>query len=136
MGQETLALIEGANKISAARGQLDNGKDEDIEVDGKANIVPANGNGIAFGRTPGEVLNIVYLTPGAATKGGFFPSGVNGELNSAGGADTGGGGTADEGSNGAVIGAGAGLLAAGAGAAAYAAHQRSAGDEETTPQQQ
>jgi hypothetical protein len=30
------------------------------------------------------VLNIVYLTPKAATKGGFFPSGVNGTINTSG----------------------------------------------------
>ncbi len=143
MGEETPALIEGANKISAARGQLDNGKDQGIEVEGKANITPTDANGIAFGRTPGEVLNIVYLTPGAATKGGFFPNGVNGELNSAGGApaggaDTGGGGTAGDSSatQNALLGTGAGMLAAGVGAAAYAAHRRSSGDEGTTPQQQ
>jgi hypothetical protein len=27
------------------------------------------------------VLNIVYLTSSVATKGGFFPNGVNGTLN-------------------------------------------------------
>ena len=32
------------------------------------------------GRSPGDVLNIVYLTKDTATKGGFFPSGVNGSL--------------------------------------------------------
>jgi ferritin-like protein len=37
-------------------------------------------NGIAFGRTPGQILNIVYLTPGQATSGGFYPNGLNGEL--------------------------------------------------------
>jgi hypothetical protein len=27
------------------------------------------------------VLNIVYLNPGKVSKGGFYPAGVNGELN-------------------------------------------------------
>ena len=40
-----------------------------------------DGNGIAYSRSPGQVLNIVYLTPKAATSGGFFPQGVNGEVN-------------------------------------------------------
>lgn len=141
MGQETPELIDGANKISAARGQLDNGKDEGIEVDGSGNIVPADANGIAFGRTPGEVLNIVYLTPDVATEGGFFPQGVNGPLNTSGGApsggaDTGAGCTAtgeeSSGAGAATLGTGAALLA-GAGAAAYAARNRS--DDEATGSQ-
>jgi hypothetical protein len=49
-------------------------------VHGKANVVPADGNGLAFGRTPGQVLNIVYLTPKVANSGGFYPDGVNGQL--------------------------------------------------------
>ena len=35
---------------------------------------PTDDNGLAFGRTPGQVLNIVYLTPKVATKGGFYPA--------------------------------------------------------------
>ena len=38
-------------------------------------------NGIAYSRAPGDVLNIVYLTPAKTTKGGFFPAGVNGAIN-------------------------------------------------------
>ena len=49
--------------------------------DGHANIVPADHNGITYSRTPGQVLNVVYLTPKAARKGGFFPNGVNGAVN-------------------------------------------------------
>jgi hypothetical protein len=37
-------------------------------------------NGIAFSRTPGQVLNVVYLTPEKVSKGGFFPDGVNGSV--------------------------------------------------------
>jgi hypothetical protein len=43
--------------------------------------VPTDANGIACSRSPGQVLNIVYLTNRAATSGGFFPKGVNGEVN-------------------------------------------------------
>ena len=42
--------------------------------------MPADANGLAFGRTPGQVLNVVYLTPKAANSGGFYPHGVNGQL--------------------------------------------------------
>jgi hypothetical protein len=42
--------------------------------------VPTDANGLAFGRSPGQVLNIVYLTPKAANSGGFYRRGVNGQL--------------------------------------------------------
>jgi Ferritin-like domain len=72
---------EATNKISAARNSLDGDVDQGTIRHGKANIVPADKNGLAFSRTPGEVLNIVYLTPHKARRGGFFPAGVNGVLN-------------------------------------------------------
>jgi hypothetical protein len=70
-----------ANAVSDARDELDGNKDLDqgIEVDGKANIVPCDNNGICFERTPRQVLNIVYLKKGA-TKGGFYPNGMNGDF--------------------------------------------------------
>ena len=74
-----------ANAISDARDSLDGKRDDDQHITmngGKdANIVPANRFSVAYSRTPGEVLNVVYLTPKAATKGGFFPKGVNGAVN-------------------------------------------------------
>jgi hypothetical protein len=86
-----------AGKISAARDSLDGpgSDDQGIGNASASNIVPLDSNGLAFGRTPGQVLNIVYLNPGTVTKGGFFPNGVNGTLNSSGGgASTGGTATA------------------------------------------
>ena len=70
-----------ADKISEARDQLDGGDDLDqpLIVDGRANIVPNDRNGIAFKRTPRQVLNIVYLKQNA-TKGGFYPNGMNGDF--------------------------------------------------------
>ncbi|WP_033288068.1 ferritin-like domain-containing protein [Amycolatopsis jejuensis] len=74
-------------KLSDARDSLDGPTDDEGVIDsrGRANIVPADNNGIAFSRSPGQVLNIVYLTPKAATSGGFFPKGVNGEVNTSAG---------------------------------------------------
>jgi hypothetical protein len=75
-------LAADANAISAARDSLDGPSHDDqgVTLNGKANIVPADSNGLAFGRTPGQVLNIVYLTPDVANSGGFYPNGVNGQL--------------------------------------------------------
>jgi hypothetical protein len=77
-------LGEAANKISDARDFLDGdgGRDEGV-LSGRlrtkrANLVPTDENSIALSRSTGEVLNVVYLTPGkGVTKGGFFPDGAN-----------------------------------------------------------
>ncbi|NHC13077.1 ferritin-like domain-containing protein [Motilibacter deserti] len=84
-------LVKETVAISDARDSLHGGADSDQGIgyprgdkDWFANIVPADNNGIAFSRTPGEVLNVVYLSPGKVTKGGFFPAGVNGAVNASG----------------------------------------------------
>jgi hypothetical protein len=74
----------GVQAISDARDSLDGGGsniDQGIRSQGTANLVPTDTNGIAFGRTPGQVLNVVYLNPAPVAAGGFFPAGVNGEIN-------------------------------------------------------
>jgi len=75
-------LAAPALSISDARDSLDGSTDLDqgIVRNGRANIVPADENGLAFSRSAGQVLNIVYLTPNKATSGGFFPQGVNGAI--------------------------------------------------------
>ena len=97
-------LRTNAGRISDARdtldgtantGLLNQGGDRDQPLTGNttsnagnntgtaSNIVPTDPNGLAFARSTGQVLNIVYLTPGtAATSGGFFPAGVNGTIRS------------------------------------------------------
>jgi hypothetical protein len=76
-------LYAQAQKISNARDSLDGTSDDDRGIGSKkhGNLVPADGNSIVYSRTPANVLNIAYLTPKKATKGGFFPAGVNGEVN-------------------------------------------------------
>jgi hypothetical protein len=83
-GIATPALIDATEKISDARDALDNPIDDDQGVrprNGASNIVPADANGIAYSRSAGDVLNIVYLNAGAVPRGGFFPNGVNGPIN-------------------------------------------------------
>jgi len=76
-------IFQTVQAISDLRDGVDNSVDDDqgIGTADAINIVPTDQNGLAFSRTPGDVLNIVYLTPGTARKGGFFPAGVNGSLN-------------------------------------------------------
>lgn len=77
------ALIDATEQISDARDSLDGPSDLDQGVrpiGNASNIVPADSNGIAFSRSAGQVLNIVFLTRMAAQQGGFFPQGVNGTI--------------------------------------------------------
>ena len=79
-------LMGPARAISAARDALDGNWDVDrgIGTKRRANLVPTDKNGIAFSRPADRVLNVVYLTPKKAMKGGFFPRGVNGQINTSG----------------------------------------------------
>ena len=73
----TVAQITSA--ISALRAKVGGGKDEGIVgANGSANLVVADSNSVAFGRTTAEVLAIAYL--GGTGKGGFFPNGLNGQI--------------------------------------------------------
>jgi hypothetical protein len=78
-----IGLYDQAHAISIARDSLDGKADLDQGLTrdgGNLNIVPADPNGLAFSRTPGQVLNIVFLNNKSVKSGGFFPKGVNGEL--------------------------------------------------------
>lgn len=75
-------LDREARAISNARDSLDGPKDMDQPIrssDGFVNVVPTNGNGIAYGRTPEQVLNVVYLG-GEANHYGFYPHRFNGAV--------------------------------------------------------
>ena len=79
-----LNLTLNAGKISDARDSLDGPTDLDQGILGAdasvSNIVPTDADGIAYSRTTGQVLNIVYLSKSALIGGGFFPSGINGNI--------------------------------------------------------
>lgn len=70
-----------AQAISNARNALNPGtfSDQGIGDARTSNIAPVDANGLAYGRTPRQVLNIVYLNA-SGTPTGFFPNGVNGTI--------------------------------------------------------
>ena len=77
------ALIEATEKISNARDSLDGDFDNDQgvrNIGAASNIVPLDANGLAYSRSAGQVLNIVYLNRMSVDRGGFFPVGVNGNI--------------------------------------------------------
>ncbi len=82
-GIQTPSLRTSADAISNARDSLDGPSDLDqgiSPIGAASNIAPLDANGIAFSRTTGQVLNIVYLKNTAVDRGGFFPNGVNGNI--------------------------------------------------------
>jgi hypothetical protein len=88
LGQTTPAILEYADQISVLRNTASKAYDGVAVTDeginragGVANVVPSDGNALAFARSFGSVLNIVYLnTTATPTPGGFFPSGLNGRI--------------------------------------------------------
>ena len=82
-GLATPNLRVQAGMISDARDSLDGAADDDQGITGDSvtsNVVPADSNGLVYSRTPGQVLNVVYLNSHAVVGGGFFPNGLNGNI--------------------------------------------------------
>lgn len=82
------AVFAGVQKLSDARNSLDGPVDDDqgIGTSAEANLIPNDANGITYGRSAQSVLNIVYLNASPANSGGFYPSGLNGDIAMSGGA--------------------------------------------------
>ena len=78
--------VDSTTTPAAAAGQPVGDDDQGIRMTGTAptsdtsNIVPLDQNGLAYSRSPGDVLNIAYANPGAVSSGGFFPAGMNGNI--------------------------------------------------------
>ena len=74
-------LYQQAQQISDLRDYFDGPTDIDFGLGTAArpDLVPTDVNGLAFSRTPAQVLAIVYGN-GTAQPGGFFPNGANGTL--------------------------------------------------------
>ena len=82
-GMQAPALIDATEAISNARDSLDGPMDLDQgirPIDGASNIFPSDADALAFSRSAGQVLNIVYLNRMAVDRGGFFPNGTNGPI--------------------------------------------------------
>ena len=70
-----------ANQISALRAKLGGGNETSLSATSIVACDPTNA--IAYSRTPNEVAAIVYANNDSnVTSGGFFPSGLNGNINS------------------------------------------------------
>ncbi|WP_174292440.1 ferritin-like domain-containing protein [Sphingomonas bacterium] len=81
--EATPSLLTNAQKLSDARDSLDGSSDDDQGIGDAtvANITPADPTtAIAYSRSTGQVLNIVYLNKASVKLGGFFPAGVNGNI--------------------------------------------------------
>lgn len=95
-GVATPALRTNADAISGVRDNLDGVPDIDdhgispvtipagnvLAGSLVSNIAPVAANGSIIGRSPGTVLNILYLNSAAASSGGFFTAGLNGSIKS------------------------------------------------------
>ncbi len=77
---DSISAVRGTASASVSSGI---GAEVALTAGSTATIVPADStNSLAYARTPDEVLHIVYLNTnsGVTTKGGFFPSGMNGTI--------------------------------------------------------
>jgi hypothetical protein len=76
------AAVATANKISHLRALADSAAGGSGHETPLPAIAATDAKSITFSRTPQEVLNIVYLNASStpASKGGFFPNGLNGTL--------------------------------------------------------
>ena len=81
-GIDAPTIFTNARLISDARDGLDGTSDIDQGIGDAttANIVPTDASGLAYSRSAGQVLNIVYLNKAAVASGGFFPAGINGNI--------------------------------------------------------
>jgi hypothetical protein len=76
------SVFDAVHKISAVRNAVSGPADDDQDLGSRetANLVPTDAYGRTYGRSPAEILNIVYLDPQAGESGGFYPNGLNGDI--------------------------------------------------------
>ena len=76
-GAQAIANYNAAVAVKNQQGGVI--ADQSLILNGAANLVPTDGASLAFGRTPAQVLGVVY-EGGAANNFGFFPQRVNGTI--------------------------------------------------------
>ncbi len=74
------AARTATDQLSNGRDSFDGVTDIDQGVSGAdstvSNVTPTDSNGIVFGRTTGQALNVLYTNHAAVVGGGFFPNGI------------------------------------------------------------
>jgi gluconolactonase len=73
------ALHAATEEIAKVRDRLDGLSVTDRGValnEDRTSIAPVDSDGAVFGRTLGQVLNVMYVNDGAVRSGGFFPDGL------------------------------------------------------------
>lgn len=76
------SVFDAVRKLSTVRNAVSGPTEDDQDLGSRdeANLIPTDEYGRAFGRTPAEILNIVYLDAHAGAAGGFYPDGINGTI--------------------------------------------------------
>jgi len=70
-----------ANQVSTLRATLGGGNE--TQLSSTSIVAASSSNAVAYARTPAQVLNIVFGAAGTGiTSGGFFPSGIGGNIKS------------------------------------------------------
>ena len=83
LGQLGFAAAYDSQAIATLRATASRANDDQGVIfpnNGFVNIAPTDSNGLAFQRTPAQVINVV--TVGGQGKGGFLPNGFNGTITS------------------------------------------------------
>ncbi|XP_028753570.1 desiccation-related protein PCC13-62-like [Neltuma alba] len=86
-----ITVAEFTDRISKLRDRLGNAglkedeglvvpKDEGSEGKVSGNVLSANTNSLSYGRTPQQILRIIYGTGSESIPGGFYPEGAHGRI--------------------------------------------------------
>lgn len=80
-------LVTMVDRMAAWRNSIDGSTTTDrgmspVMIDGQTvtRLGLTDDDGLHLSRTPGQALNVLFMTSGAATQGGFFPTGINGSI--------------------------------------------------------
>lgn len=84
-------LVETVDRLARWRDRIDGSASSDralsaLVVAGQTvtAIAPVDTDGLLLTRTPQQALNVLFMSAGAVSRGGFFPEGLNGTINTSG----------------------------------------------------